>query len=106
MSYVSNNHKNKAILYFEDESDFSLAPVIGKTWAPKGKTSVIKVSSARGGVIAMSAVSPTGRIRFRLENRKINAAVMIEFINQIRQTHKNKKVAVVTDLPSNKLEKH
>lgn len=89
--------KNKAILYFEDESGISLTPVIGKTWAPKGKTPVVEVTGARGGVLAMSAISPTGRIRFRLEKRKINASVMIEFLKQIGQTHKKRKIAIVMD---------
>jgi len=89
--------RNRAILYFEDESGVSLSPVIGKTWAPIGKTPIVRVSGARGGVLAMSAVSPTGRIRFRLEDRKINAEVMIEFLKQIGQTHHHRKVAVVMD---------
>lgn len=89
--------KNRAILYFEDESGISLTPVIGKTWAPKGKTPIVRVTGSRGGVLAMSAISPTGRVRFRLEKRKINADVMIEFLKQIGQTHKNRKVAVVMD---------
>ena len=54
--------KNRAVLYFEDESGISLSPIIGKTWAPKGKTPIVKVSGARGGVLAMSAISPTGSI--------------------------------------------
>jgi len=28
-----------AMLYFQDEAGISLTPVMGKTWAPKGKTS-------------------------------------------------------------------
>lgn len=89
--------KNKATLYFEDESGISLSPIIGKTWAPRGKTPIMRVSGARGGVLAMSAISPTGSIRFRLEDRKVNAEVMLEFLKQIGQTHINKKVAVVMD---------
>lgn len=89
--------KNKAILYFEDESGISLTPVVGKTWAPRGKTPIIRVNGLRGGVLAMSAISPTGRVRFRLEKRKINAGVMIEFLKQIGQSHKNRKVVVVMD---------
>ncbi len=64
---------------------------------PGGKTPIVRVSGARGGVLAMSAISPAGSIRFRLEDRKINAAVMIEFLKQIGQTHSNRKVAVVMD---------
>lgn len=90
--------KNRAILYFEDESAVSLTPVIGKTWSQKGKTPIVKIEGGlRGSVLAMSAISPTGRIRFRLEKRKINAKIMIEFLKQIGGTHKNRKIAVVMD---------
>lgn len=89
--------KNKAILYFEDESGVSLAPVIGKTWAPIGKTPIVRVSGKRGGVLAMSAISPSGRMCFRLEKRKINSAVLIEFLNQIGACHRRRNIGVIMD---------
>ena len=87
----------KAIIYFEDESGVSLAPVIGKTWAPKGKTPVVRVTGKRGGVLAMSAISPSGRMCFRLEKRKINTQVLMEFLNQISKQHPRRKVGVIMD---------
>jgi transposase len=89
--------KKRAILYFEDESGISLAPVTGKTWSPKGKTPIVRVTGKRGGVLAMSAISPSGRLRFRLEKRRINAGIMIAFLEQILQSHKRRNVAVVMD---------
>ncbi len=89
--------RNRAILYFEDESGVSLAPVIGKTWAPKGKTPIVRVSGKRGGVLAMSAISPSGRMSFRLEKRRINADVLIEFLNQITVCHRRRKIGVIMD---------
>jgi transposase len=89
--------ENRAILYFEDESGISLSPVIGKTWAPKGQTPIIRVTGKRGGILALSAISPSGHMRFRLEKRKINASVFIEFLEQIRKSHPNRKVGVIMD---------
>jgi transposase len=89
--------KNRAILYFEDESGVSLAPIIGKTWAPKGETPIIRVSGKRGGVLAMSAISPTGRMCFKLERRRINTDVMIEFLQQISLSHPRRKIGVIMD---------
>lgn len=89
--------RNRAILYFEDESGVSLAPVMGKTWAPKGKTPIVRVTGKRGGVLAMSAISPSGRMSFRLEKRRINAEVLIEFLNQIGDCHRRRKIGVVMD---------
>lgn len=89
--------KNRAILYFEDESGVSLAPVMGRTWAPKGKTPIVRVTGKRGGVLAMSAISPCGRMCFRLEKRKINSDVLIEFLKQIGESHARRKIGVIMD---------
>src|SRR3989344_7125371 len=44
----------QAMLYFQDESGVSLIPVLGKTWAKKGKTPKIKVTGNRGGLCVTS----------------------------------------------------
>lgn len=89
--------ENRAILYFEDESGIALAPVMGKTWARKGKTPIVRVTGKRGGILAMSAVSSSGHLRFRLEKRRVNADVLIEFLEQILQSHKRRTVGIVMD---------
>ena len=58
------------MLYFQDESGVSLIPVLGKTWAPKGKTPTVKVTGKRGGLCISSAISPAGRLAFRIEKEK------------------------------------
>jgi transposase len=47
--------QNRAILYFQDEANVSLTALLGKTWAPRGKTPKQRVTGKRGGVSAMSA---------------------------------------------------
>lgn len=89
--------RNKAILYFEDESGVSLSPVIGKTWAPKGKPPIVRVNGKRGGVLAMSAISPTGRMCFKLQKGMINSEVMLKFLLQIGANHKGRKIGVIMD---------
>jgi transposase len=89
--------KKRAILYFEDESGVSLIPAVGKTWAPKGKTPVIRITGSRGGVLAMSAISPAGRMCFCIEKRKINADVLIEFLSKIKETHKRRTIGIIMD---------
>lgn len=89
--------KKQAILYFEDESGIALAPVIGKTWAPKGETPIVEVTGKRAGILAMSAISPSGKMCFRLEERRVNGAVLIEFLQQILDNHPARKVVVIMD---------
>ncbi len=87
----------QAIIYFLDEAGVSLIPVMGKTWAPKGKTPIVKVTGNKGGFCVTSAISPAGRMLFRMEKKRIKAPVHIEFLKHILRHHHNRKVIVVED---------
>lgn len=87
----------QAMIYFQDESGISLIPVLGRTWAPKGKTPVVKVTGKKGGFCLTSAISPAGRMVFRIEKERINAILHIEFLKQITCHHPHRKVIVIED---------
>lgn len=87
----------QAMLYFQDEAGVSVNAVMGKTWAPKGKTPIVKLSGNRGGICVSSAVSPAGRLVFRVEKDTVNSATFIDFLDKIRKQHKNRKVIVIAD---------
>lgn len=87
----------QAIIYFLDECGVSLIPVMGRTWAPKGETPVIKVTGHKGGLCVTSAVSPVGRMVFRIEKEKITGTVHTEFLEQMIKNHPRRKIIVVED---------
>ena len=49
--------KQRALLFFEDESMVRLTPTVGRTWAPVGKTPIVRVTGKRASVLVMSALS-------------------------------------------------
>ena len=87
----------QAMLYFQDESGISLTPVLGRTWAPKGKTPKVMVTGNRGGFIVTSAISPAGKLIFRIEKGKVHAKEHIEFLKQIMKQHPSRKVIIIED---------
>ena len=87
----------QAMIYFVDEAGVSLIPVLGKTWAPKGETPIVKVTGNKGGFCVTSAISPAGRMLFRIEREKITAVVHIQFLKQILRHHPRRKIIVVED---------
>jgi transposase len=87
----------QAMLYFLDEAGVSLIPVVGKTWAPVGKTPKIKVTGKKGGLVVTAAISPAGRLVFRIEKKTICAKEHIEFLQQIMKNHSNRKIIIVED---------
>jgi transposase len=86
-----------AILYFQDESNVSLTASLGKTWSPRGVTPTVKVTGARGGVAAMSAIASRGHLVFRLYDKRIASAEVIEFLGQMLGHHPRRHLMVVMD---------
>jgi len=89
--------ENKAILYFQDESNISLSAFLGKTWAPCGQTPTAKITGKRGSVSAMSAISGSGSLVFRLYEKRIASAEIIEFLTQMLRHHPRRHLVVVMD---------
>jgi transposase len=90
----------RAVLYFEDEANIALSPVLARTWAPRGNTPTQRVTGKRGGIAAMSAISKGGRLIFRLLEKRINSDDIIDFISQILRHHARRHVVVVMDKAS------
>ena len=89
--------KYRAILYFQDEANISLTALLAKTWAPCGKTPKQAVTGQRGGVSAMSAITSRGRLIFRLHEKRIASAEVIDFLAQMLRHHKRRHLVVVMD---------
>lgn len=89
--------KFNAILYFEDEASIQLAPVLGKTWAPRGQTPIQKVTGNRGSIAAISAVSSDGRLIFNLHRGRFRSGEIIEFLDQMLKHHPRRHLVVVMD---------
>jgi len=89
-----------AILYFEDESNISLTALLGKTWAPRGKIPIQRVTGNRGGISAISAISKRGTLLFTLHEKRIASDEIIHFLDQILKHHKRRHIVVVMDKAS------
>jgi|SRR5215469_2223258 len=89
--------ENRAVLYFQDEANVSLTAFLGKTWSPCGHTPKATVTGLRGGISAMSSISNRGFLVFRLYEKRIASAEVIEFLNQMLIHHPRRHLVVVMD---------
>jgi len=89
--------KTGGILYCEDEASVCLTPLLGKTWAERGKPRKVPVTGARASIAAMSALSPKGRLAFRLHNKRITSVEVIDFLKQLLRQHPGRHIVVVMD---------
>jgi transposase len=89
--------KTGGILYCEDEASVCLTPLLGKTWAERGKPRKVPVTGGRASISAMSALSPKGRLVFRLHDKRITSVEVIDFLKQLLRQHPSRHVVVVMD---------
>lgn len=91
--------KHNAILYFEDESNIQLSPVMGKSWGPIGEKIVHTVTGNRGSISAISAISKDGRLIFNLFDggKRFNSDDIILFLKQMLDNHTRRHLVIVMD---------
>jgi transposase len=89
--------EHRALLYCQDEASLSLTALLGKTWAPRGQTPKQCVRGNRGTISAISAINGRGRLVFRLHEKRIASAEVIDFLGQLLRHHARRHLVVVMD---------
>jgi transposase len=92
--------EQRALVFFEDESVVRLTPTVGRTWAPVGKTPIVRVTGKRASVLVMSALSLQGRLFFKIPSEKVNATVFIDFLKELLAEYPKRKIFVIADQAS------
>lgn len=86
----------KAVIYFGDETGCRSDHQAGTSYAPKGKTPIIKATGKRFTVNMISAISNRGHLQFMLMEKGFNSEVFKIFLQQMIKYNK-KKVFFITD---------
>lgn len=95
----------KAEIFFEDESGVRSDFHSGTTWAPKGKTPVVKVTGQRFSLNMISAISPRGELRFMVVRGGVGAGVFIEFLKRLVHGRRRPIFLIVDGHPSHRSRK-
>ena len=75
--------RTKGTLVLEDESGLSLIPLVGRTWAPKGETPLLRCSARRERLATIGGITPEGRIYFRVHEETIKSRQIVEYLSQL-----------------------
>ena len=92
-------------IYFGDEAGIRSDCHSGTTWAPKGKTPVVRTTGARFGFNMISAVSPKGVLRFMVVEGTVGADQFIDFIKRLIHGTKRRIFLIVDGHPTHKAKK-
>jgi transposase len=99
---VSRAKREKAEIYFWDESGFRADAVHGKTWAERGNTPVVSRPGQRQGISAASAVNAKGAFWFATYQGGLTGELFVELLKGLMYRRKKPLHLVVDGLPAHK----
>jgi len=97
--------KEKATIYFGDETGCRNTHQAGRSYAPKGKTPVIMATGKRFTIHMISAISNRGHLQYMLMGAGLNSEVFIKFLAQMIKYSKKKVFFITGNHPSHKTKK-
>jgi len=90
--------RERGVIYWGDETGISNQDQIGRSYAPRGRTPVVRRSARRISQSMISAVSNRGLMRFMLYDGALNAARFLTFLGRLIKDAKQKVFLVVDNL--------
>jgi transposase len=85
------------VVLWLDEMGVRSDAAAGRSWAPVGRTPVIKGTGKRFRVNMISAISNQGLLRFRLFTGSFTGAVFIDFLRRLLRDCHGRKVHLIVD---------
>ena len=90
-SILYRARKRHAYIVFVDESGFMLAPILRRTWAPRGCTPIVKIPEPHGriSVIGAITISPWRKhfsfyFQLSADNANLRGESVVQFIDHVR----------------------
>ncbi len=84
-----------AEIHWADETGLRSDDVRGRSYAPMGQTPQIKVNQRREGLSIISSITNRGKMRFKVFEGAMNAAILIDFMKRLVQEAKKENSAKV-----------
>ena len=97
-SIAAQAKRDKAVIYWSDETGICNQDQIGKGYAPKGQTPILTQTGQKFSTSMIAAVSNRGLMRFKLYKGALNVAIFIDFMKRLIKDAKQKVFLIVDNL--------
>ena len=97
-SIAARAKRDKAVIYWSDETGICNQDQIGKGYAPKGQTPILTQTGQKFSTSMIAAVSNRGLMRFKLYKGALNVAIFIDFMKRLIKDAKQKVFLIVDSL--------
>ncbi len=94
--------REKALIFFADESGLRSDHHAGTSWSVKGQTPIVKATGARFSLNMLSALNALGHFRFMTVEGRVTAKVFREFLKRLITGMERKIFLIVDGHPTHK----
>lgn len=81
-------------ILFGDEAGFYLLPFVARTYAPVGRTPLLRVPLTRDHLSAISAVTPDGRLFTHIQDGAFRGDTVVGFLRQLLRQIRGKLLVI------------
>jgi transposase len=99
---VTRARREDGIILWGDETGLRSDDVRGRSYAPRGRTPIVRPSHKRTGVGLISAISNTGVLRWMVLERAITATLLIVFLSRLIRDVDRKVFLILDRLPAHR----
>jgi len=96
---VARARRARGVIFWGDETGLRADDVRGRSYAPRGKTPVVRPNHRRIGLGLISAVSTKGELRWKVLDGAIKAPVLICFLQRLIRDAGRKVFVILDRLP-------
>ena len=89
--------REKGTIFWGDKTGLRSDDVRGRSYAPRGRTPVVRPSHKRAGLGVISAVTNKGELRWMILDGAIKALILIRFLDRLVQETSGGKVFLILD---------
>lgn len=86
-------------ILFVDESGFYLLPFVARTYAPRGRTPVLRAPLTRDHLSAISAITPDGRLLTHIQDAAFRGPAIVAFLRQLLRQVRGKLLVIWDGAP-------
>ena len=91
--------KEKAMIFWGDESGLRSDHAVGRTYGRKGETPIIPITGNRFKCNMISAISNRGQLQFMVFRGRFNADLFTDFLSRMLRQHREKIFLIVDRHP-------
>ncbi len=86
-------------ILFVDEAGFYLVPFVARTYAPRGRTPVLRAPLTRDHLAAISAITPDGRLFTHIQREAFRGPAIVGFLRHLLRQVRGKLLVIWDGAP-------